>query len=186
MGEVADRWRTVAAGFTERVGDVPEGAWGRAAPCKGWTAADVVGHVLEWMPPFLFDRAPVAAPDLPPADADPLAAWTAFADAVQRALDDPAVAGAPVEVPQGPPVADVEELVAVFFLSDVLVHTWDLARATGQDEALDPDEVARALAGIELVDEDVLVASGHFGPRVPVADDADPQTRLLACTGRQP
>ena len=28
-------------------------------------------------------------------------------------------------------------------VGDILVHTWDLARATGQDETLDPDEVQR-------------------------------------------
>jgi uncharacterized protein (TIGR03086 family) len=65
------------------------------------------------------------------------------------------------------------------------VHTWDVARATGLDETLDADEVHRMFSAMEPLDE-VLRASGHFGPRVPVPDDADEQTKLIAFTGRQP
>jgi uncharacterized protein (TIGR03086 family) len=79
----------------------------------------------------------------------------------------------------------LEELVAMTGLMDLLVHTWDLARATGQDERLPPDEVHDFLVGIEPWDA-ALRASGQYGPRVAVPDDADEQTRLLAFTGRQP
>jgi hypothetical protein len=34
--------------------------------------------------------------------------------------------------------------------------------------------------------DEVLRQSGHYGPRVDVADDADTQTKLIAFTGRQP
>ena len=68
---------------------------------------------------------------------------------------------------------------------DVLIHTWDLARATGLDETLDPDEVQGMADAMEPMDQ-MLRDSGHFGPRVPVPDDADEQTKLLAFTGRQP
>lgn len=79
----------------------------------------------------------------------------------------------------------VEQPIDLFCTGDVLVHTWDLARAAGPDESLDPDEVHRMLVGLEPMDE-ALRASGHYGPRVPVPDDADEQTRLIAFTGRQP
>ena len=68
---------------------------------------------------------------------------------------------------------------------DLLIHTWDLARATGLDEELDAGEVHRMYVGIQPMDQ-VLRESGHYGPRVPVADDASEQARLLAFTGRQP
>ena len=68
---------------------------------------------------------------------------------------------------------------------DVLVHTWDLARATGLDETLDPEEVHRYVSGMEEADV-AMRQSGHYGPRVPVPDDADQQTRLIAFTGRRP
>ena len=63
------------------------------------------------------------------------------------------------------------------------MHTWDLARATGQDERLDPEFCATLLAGMEPMDE-ILRQSGQYGPRVPVPDDADVQTRMLAFIGR--
>ena len=34
--------------------------------------------------------------------------------------------------------------------------------------------------------DEVLRGSGHYGPRVPVPDDADAKAKLLAFTGRQP
>jgi uncharacterized protein (TIGR03086 family) len=72
---------------------------------------------------------------------------------------------------------------------DVLIHTWDLARAAGLDEVLDPGEVARNVAGVEAMDptvEEAMRDSGHYGPRVEVPADADAQTRLLAFMGRRP
>jgi uncharacterized protein (TIGR03086 family) len=73
----------------------------------------------------------------------------------------------------------------MFCIGDVLVHTWDLARATGQDETLDPDEVHGLYEGMLPID-DVLRQSGQYGARVEVPDDADEQTKLIAFTGRQP
>lgn len=70
-------------------------------------------------------------------------------------------------------------------LGDVLLHTWDLARAAGLDDALDPLIVPGMLAGLEPIDE-MLRASGHYGPAVEVPPGADVQTRLIAFTGRDP
>ncbi|MGQ0615483.1 MAG: maleylpyruvate isomerase N-terminal domain-containing protein [Acidimicrobiia bacterium] len=54
MSEIAERYRKVAAQFTERVEAVPDGAWENPAPCEGWVARDVVGHLVEWLPAFFF------------------------------------------------------------------------------------------------------------------------------------
>ena len=72
-----------------------------------------------------------------------------------------------------------------FYTSDVFMHTWDLARATGQDERLDEETCAELLAGMAPIDE-LLRSSGQYGPRVPVPGDADVQTRLLGFIGRDP
>ena len=64
----------------------------------------------------------------------------------------------------------------MFVLGDVVVHTWDLARATGLDETLDADIVHDMLVGMEPLDE-MLRTSGHYGPKVAVGADADEQTR---------
>jgi uncharacterized protein (TIGR03086 family) len=184
MDDIADRYRRVAGGFTDRARRVPPDGWERPAPCEGWVARDVVRHLVEWFPPFLRTGAGIELPAGPSVDDDPVAAWTTMSDAVQRLLESPEVSRRSFSHPQaGDHQLDVA--IGMFLLGDVLVHTWDLARATGLDEALDPDEVARMLEGLEPMDE-VLRTSGQYGARVEVPDDADAQTRLIAFTGRRP
>jgi uncharacterized protein (TIGR03086 family) len=67
---------------------------------------------------------------------------------------------------------------------DILIHGWDLAVATGQDRALDPDLVEACWAVVEP-QSDLLRGSGQFGDDVTVAAGSDPQTRLLAVLGRR-
>jgi uncharacterized protein (TIGR03086 family) len=99
-------------------------------------------------------------------------------------LDDPASQGKVLinrhigEVP-------LPEAISRFFTADVFMHTWDLARATGQDETLDPQRCALLLEGMQPLD-DVLRSSGQYGPKVDVPDDADVQTKMLAFIGRSP
>jgi uncharacterized protein (TIGR03086 family) len=72
-----------------------------------------------------------------------------------------------------------------FYTADVFMHTWDLARATGQDDRLDPEFCAEMLAGMEPLAE-LLQSSGQYGTPVPVPADADAQTRLIGFIGRDP
>jgi uncharacterized protein (TIGR03086 family) len=180
---VADRFTRVAGGFSERVAAVPPDAWDNPAPCEGWVARDVVRHLVEWMPALFFDGPGLERPHLPSVDDDPVAAWEGLRAGLQAALDDPAVAGVEFDTPPGR--VTVAQAIDQFATNDILVHTWDLARATGLDETLDATEVGRMLAGVEPYDE-AMRQSGHYGPRVQVPDDADEQTRLIAFTGRRP
>lgn len=181
--EAADRYRRVADAFGDRVRAVPAGAWGNPSPCAGWTARDVVRHLVEWLPAFFFDTWGLDRPTIPPVDDDPAASWQALDGAIRAALADPAVAGSRRDTPMGP--ATFSRMIDTICTGDVLVHTWDLARATGQDEVLDPAEVRRMFDGIEDHDE-AMRESGHYGPKVTVPDGADDQTRLLAFLGRRP
>jgi uncharacterized protein (TIGR03086 family) len=79
----------------------------------------------------------------------------------------------------------VERAIDMIVAGDIFIHNWDLARATGQDEWLDPDMVHAMLEGMQGIDE-MLRSSGHYGPRVEVPADADEQTKLIAFTGRTP
>ncbi len=178
-------YRDVAGHFGSLVEGVPdEATWNRAAPPAGWTARDVVWHLLEWFPPFLHQGTGIALPPGPSVDADPVGAWRTFSAALQALLDDPTAQDQPFSHPRAGSMP-LPQAVAQFFTADVFLHSWDLARATGQDEALDPERCAAMLAGMEPWDE-ILRASGQYGPRVEVPDDADPQTRLLAFIGRDP
>ncbi|MGP4006188.1 TIGR03086 family metal-binding protein [Streptomyces sp. 4N124] len=184
MTSAADDHRTVAGVFTDRVRAVRPGAWDNPAPCEGWVARDVVRHLVEWFPDFLKAGAGVELPKGPSVDDDPVAAWTVHSDGVQALLDDPAT---PRRTLSNPHIGDVplDQAVDRFYTADVFMHTWDLARATGQEERLDPDRCAQLLDGMLPLDE-VLRNSGQYGPRVEVPDSADVQTRLLAFIGRKP
>ena len=183
MTEPADRYRKVAAAFSDRVRAVPADRWDAPTPCEGWVARDVVRHLVEWVPAFFFGSWGIELPPAPGVDEDPVAAWLALDRALQGALDDPEVARSERDTRMGR--SSFEATLDMICTGDVLVHTWDLARATGLDEALDAEEVHRMLEGAEPLDQ-ALRSSGHYGPRVDVADDADEQTKLLAFLGRQP
>ena len=183
MSEIAERYRKVAGQFTQVAKAVPGDAWDNPSPCEGWVARDVVGHVVEWLPAFFFGTWDIDHAPVPPVAEDPVGAWAAVDSAIQSALDNPEVAGRERDTRMGR--TTFEQTIDTICTADILIHTWDLARATGGDEALDPDEVHRYVAGMEPIDQ-LLRDSGHYGPRVAVPDDADEQTRLIAFLGRQP
>jgi uncharacterized protein (TIGR03086 family) len=182
--EPAAEHRSIAGTFAARVrGATPE-SWDSPAPVPGWTARDVVRHLLDWFPAFLAGGTDVELPPGPPVDDDPVAAWEHHARAVQEVLDDPATRGRRFAHPMLPEMA-LDEAISRFYTNDVFMHTWDLARATGQDERLDADRCRQLYEGMLPMD-DVLRQSGQYGPKVAVAADADVQTRLLAFIGRSP
>lgn len=179
----AERFRRVAGRFTDRVAEVPADAWEATAPPEGWTARDVVGHLVTWVPDVI-GRSGVDLPRSTASPDDPLAAWTALAEALQAALDDPEVAATTFDV--GPPgEMTVEAAISMIVTGDVVVHTWDLARAAGLDEEMDPILVPEMLVGMAPMD-DMLRQSGHYGPKVELPDGASVQDQLLAFTGRDP
>ncbi|MBC3189795.1 TIGR03086 family protein [Pseudonocardia sp. C8] len=181
----ADEYREIGGRFTRVVDAVPDDAtWNNQSPVAAWTARDVVRHLVEWFPGFLQAGAGVTLPQGPSVDEDPAAAWHVLNEGVQSLLDDPASAGRTLSNPHIGEVP-LPEAVAKFFTSDVFMHTWDLARATGQDDTLDPERCAYLLEGMQPLDE-LLRSSGQYGPKVDVDEDAGPQARMLAFIGRDP
>src|SRR3954454_17953238 len=69
-------------------------------------------------------------------------------------------------------------------ITDLAIHGWDLARAIGADDTIDPALVDALLPYVEA-NADALAGSGMFAAPVPVSPDADAQTKLLAMMGRQ-
>ncbi len=182
-GAPAERFRRVAGAFADRTRAVPEDAWDNPSPCEGWTARDVVAHLTEWVPAVLA-RADIASPPAPDVGVDPAGAWDTVAATIQAALDDPEIAARTFDV--GPPgTMAVAAAIDMIVTGDVLVHTWDVARATGLDEHLDPAIVPEMRAALAAMG-DVLASSGHYGPARPVPEEASEQEALLALTGRDP
>ena len=178
----AERHREIAAGFSDRVRAVTD--WGAPSPVAEWTTRDVVRHLVEWFPPFLANGAGITLPPVPDVDEDPVGAWQAHAGNVQALLDDAATAD---KVLSNRHIGDVPlpEGIDRFYTSDIFMHTWDLARGAGLDDRLDADTCAEMVAEMEPM-ADVLAASGQYGPRVAVPDDADAQTQMLGLIGRDP
>lgn len=184
MSEIAERYRRVAGRFTDRTKGVPPDAWERPAPCEGWVTRDVVRHLVDWIPAFLASAGGPKLTVRPSVDDDPASAWHALNLGLQAMLDDPAVSASEITHPQAG-THRLDDAIAMFMLGDIVIHTWDLARAAGLDETLDEDVVHDMLVGMEPLD-DMLRASGQYGPKVDVPDSASEQARLIAFTGRQP
>jgi uncharacterized protein (TIGR03086 family) len=180
----AARHRAVADRFTSLALAVPPEQWDAPAPVAGWTARDVVGHLVGWLPGFLESGAGVVLRSGPPLGSDPAGAWQAQAEQVQQLLEDESPGErmfGNVHTGEHPlPVA-----IDRFYTTDVFLHSWDLATATRQDNHLDLDTCAELLAGMEPI-EQLMRASGQYGPRVDVPGDADVQSRLLGFIGRDP
>ena len=178
----AERHRAVAGTFTDRVHATK--SWDSPAPVAGWTARDVVRHLVDWFPGFLAGGTGISLPRTVSVDDDPAGAWQAQADAVQAVLDDPATPGRTFTNPHIGELP-VDQAVDRFYTADVFMHTWDLARATGQDDRIDAGYAELLVTGMEPMEE-LMRSSGQYGPRVPVPAGADAQTRLLGFIGRDP
>lgn len=179
LPDIARRHHERAARFGTVVDGVPD--WDAPTPVAQWRARDVVTHLTTWFPAFLA----VGGVELPAGDpADPVGSWARQATLVQELLDDPERAGAPFEHPRVPPQS-LAETVDGFYSADVFMHTWDLARASGADDALDEATCEQLLTGMESM-ADLIRASGEFGVQQPVEADAPVQDRLIAFIGRDP
>lgn len=180
----AEQHRAIGRRFGELVRSAPVQLWDAPSPVAGWTARDVVRHPLTWFPGFLHGGAGIELPAGPDVDDDPVPAWEAHFAAVQRLLDDPQTEGRQLSNPH---IGELPLDVAIdrFYTADLFQHTWDLARATGQEPDLDPGRCEMMLAGMEPMDE-ILRSSGQYGPRVPVAVDASAQDRFIGFIGRDP
>ena len=80
------------------------------------------------------------------------------------------------------------EAAGVVALDEVVLHSWDLAVATGQRYEPPPSLVDRLMPFLEHVAEPGMTAArdGLFGPVVPVDEDASPFDRVLGLAGRRP
>ena len=180
MSEVSERYSTIASGFTARLNGVPPDQWSAPTPCTEWTARDVVGHVIGTHRRVMatLDR---TEPDSVDLDEDLRREWLLATAAVRDALDDRTRAAQVVGGMFGE--QPFESLVGRLLCADTLVHTWDLARATGQPEDLDSNAVLRAMEFLTPLD-DAIRRPGGFAAKIEWPPDADDKTRLLNFCGR--
>lgn len=168
-------------GETVRAAD---GRWDLASPCDGWNARDVLEHVIGFHDVLLLR--PLGLKPRRPQD-DLIRRWLITVDSVQQAFSREGIFEKAVAVPaigeNAPSQIDAKKLVSRL-TQDVLVHTWDLARAVGADERLDGQWCAVFL-GLLPTDQEALSATGMFKPPVAIVGN-DPQSQLLGRLGRDP
>jgi uncharacterized protein (TIGR03086 family) len=184
MTDASAHYRDVADAFDTRIGRVAAEQWELPTPCTEWAVRDLVGHVVgvhHMMLAGLDGVAPTGVPGTDTGSDELLAGWREATAKVTEALADPARAGAPMPGPfSGQAFAAVADGL---LCADTLVHTWDLARATGQPERLDPTAVAQCMAFLTPMDEGMR-GPGRFAARIDPPPGADEQTRLLNFCGR--
>jgi uncharacterized protein (TIGR03086 family) len=189
MTEIADRYRTRADAFQRKLQAVHADQWSNPSPCEDWSARDVVGHIVVMHAAMLQPLGGGLSP-APSVDDDPVEAFTSARADVEALLDNPDLAAIAVASPAGPMTAEqhVDQVVS----EDMVVHGWDLARATGQDDTIDPAEVERMWPSAQEIPEVMRIPDAFgpgivvYGPEITVPDDASLQDRLLGRLGRDP
>ncbi|MGA7756720.1 MAG: TIGR03086 family metal-binding protein [Ilumatobacteraceae bacterium] len=186
----ADALQRASDGFRAVVARIGDDQWDAPTPCAGWNVHDLVGHVAAGseMAARLADGASrneaIAVLGIDHLGGDPLAAVDQALGRQLVAFEQPDIAVHVFHHPAGDmPGAQVIN----FRIGDLLVHQWDLARAIGVDETLDPSIVQLVWDAIQPM-LPMMSSVGVFGPGPSgaVGDDAPLQLRLLDAMGRRP
>jgi uncharacterized protein (TIGR03086 family) len=164
-------------------------------PCDGWTIRDLLQHVI------VGNRTAVVMLEGHSSEEVVAARTTLLAE--DRIGDDPAAAFATSAAAQVAAFAQPGALertihhhfmgdmpsrqLLSFRICDLTLHAWDLARATGADEAINAGLVEWVYAAMEPTSP-TIGSTGQFGdgPSAALPDDAPLQTRLLDLSGRRP
>ncbi len=175
------------ARMADRVDRIDDQQWTAPTPCSEWDVRALVNHVCGeqlWAPHLVAGATIDQVGDRYDGDVlgdDPRAT---FRQAAARSTD--AFAGADLDATVHLSFGDVP--CAVYLeqmLADAEVHGWDLAKALDEPAELDPETASELLPGAKA-QEELLRASGLFGPAVDVDDDASDAHKLLALFGRDP
>ena len=188
MSTLLEQYDLARAEFDARVSQVGDDQWSAATPCRDWDVRALVGHLVDearWVPYLLGGGTPADAGDRfdgDPLGADPVAAWHEQSAAATAALHVEGALDHAVVLSRGETSARdyLWELTC-----DLAVHAWDLARAIGADERLDPELVRR-------ITRSSTRTRSRSGPR-PVSSTrrwrspghSDLQTQLLGLYGRR-
>lgn len=182
MPEVRDRYERISDNFSRLLEAAPEERWSSPSPCPDWSARDVAVHVIGMQRRVVANLEETAAADVD-AEGDLLAQWLDARSVVLEALADPQRASKTI----GGMFGDMtfEQLAGNLVCADLIIHSWDFAQATGQEDRLDPEGVAAANAALGPLDDSLRVPGG-FGAKIEPAPGADERTRLLNFAGRRP
>lgn len=154
-------------------------------PCSEWNVRQLLNHLLGMLrlgAALMSDQAP-PGPDEDLTTGDVADTYRSGAEALLAATTPEALARA-----HSTPFGQMPgSLLAGFAALDVLVHGWDLAKATGQHADQDPSLAEPILDfAQQTISDEMGTRAPRIGPLVPVAPDADATARLVAFLGRTP
>jgi uncharacterized protein (TIGR03086 family) len=177
--------------FAALVAGVGRDQWHHGTPCSQWDVRALVHHLLyeqRWVPPLLDGLTVEQVGNRFEGDllGNDTSAWPGLLassiDQAHAAVAEPGTLGRIVHLSFG----DVSGQEYVTQLTaDLAIHGWDLARATGQEDTLDPGAVALLLPWAEA-NAGLLAGSGMFGSRIDVEPGAPDDIRVLGLLGRRP
>jgi uncharacterized protein (TIGR03086 family) len=187
MSDVPEYHRRSVEYFDSLMHQVEPDQWDNHTPCTDWSVRDLVNHIVNedmWTPELFAGKTIEEVGDRFDGDLlgdDPAGAWHRASKEAVSAVQDEGAMERMVNVSWGQ--ISGREYAEQLFL-DHLVHGWDLAVGIGADTTLDPELVEFCYEGAKK-QEQLLRASGSFGEKVDVPEDADTQTLLLALLGRE-
>ncbi|MBV9411170.1 MAG: TIGR03086 family protein [Acidimicrobiia bacterium] len=183
--ETLDRSR---AEFRRVLGSVRREQWELPTPCEEWDVRELVNHVIGGNRRYEMLLHDASAADLLPTRSqdhvggDAVASFDTTAAEAIAAFEEPGALERTVHHPAG----DRSGLDLLWLrVAEWAVHAWDLARAIGADDRLNPELVDALLA--RLTDHGTgLEAGGYYAAAATPGANASPQARLLLLAGRQP
>ena len=181
-GRCGKRFSTLVAGVSAR-------QWNDETPCSEWDVRALIHHLQYeqvWVPPLFDGQTTSEVCDRFEGDllGDDSATWpgllAASIETAHAVVAQPGSLERTVHLSYGdaPGNEYVTQLTA-----DFAIHSWDLARATGQDDTIDPDAVAVPLPWV-LANVELLRASGMFGLPADPGPETPDEVRLLGLVGR--
>lgn len=181
-------YTTAVFGLEHVIRMASSAAWANPSPCDGWSARQVAGHAIAVVSNVaarggVGEQVDVfAAADTFLGD-DPAATARAVRQRYLSAVDSEGALQRTIQSSLG--AMTLDHFMSLM-LADTLVHTWDVARALGVDDRLDPDLVDVVHASLIERDGEAMRAPGRYDSARAAADSANPQDRLISFTGRDP
>ena len=159
-----------------------------ATPCAGWNVRTLLNHTIAVAKAFggaargeAFDPTPFGE-DVDNLGDDPGASYTAAAKEIHDALERPHVLEGSWHMPFGEIPADG---AIAFCTLDLAQHGWDVAKATGQSAAFDPEVTEVAMSTAQAAPPELVRNPGVFGPESNCPESAPLHDRLAAFLGRE-
>jgi len=168
-------WQQAASAWDQRWQAIQAEQWQTQSTCDEWNVQQLCEHTIQTQATF--------AAGMVGAQVAPDAAWPEVHAAIVDRLQDPSCLDGTTEMPG---MGEVPKAMMFGIAStDMLLHSWDLARSIGADEELPTEAVQACYMGLQKMPEPMRMADGRFKASVECAEDADMQTQMLSFAGRQ-